>query len=51
MWFSNATVLLLFHCCVQLFVTSWTAALQISLSFTISRSLLRKKEKKATLVI
>ena len=27
--------------CVQLFVTSWTAAHQASLSFTISRSLLK----------
>ena len=27
--------------CVQLFVTSWTAALQASLSFTVSRSVLK----------
>ena len=27
--------------CVQLFVTSWTAAHQVSLSFTISQSLLK----------
>ena len=27
--------------CVQLFVTSWTAALQASLSFAVSRSLLK----------
>ena len=33
------TVQPLFSCCVQLFVTPWTAAHQSSLSFTISQSL------------
>ena len=33
--------LLLFSCCVWLFVTPWTTARQASLSFTISQSLLK----------
>ena len=37
----NMALLLLFSCSVWLFVTPWTAAWQASLSFTISRSLLK----------
>ena len=38
---SMSSTLLLFSCCVQIFVISWTAARQASLSFTISQSLLK----------
>ena len=38
---SSPNLLLSSHCRVHLFVTAWTAACQASLSFTISRGLLR----------
>ena len=41
-WFFFFLMFLLFSCChVQLFVTPWTAAHQVSPSFTISQSLLK----------
>ena len=40
-WEKVSALLLFSHCYVQLFVAPWTKAYQASLSFTISRSLLR----------